>query len=258
MADTYSEEMAVRICERMVGGDSLLKVCQTDGFPSIATVYRWRAAHPEFDHLLHRASQDQTDTFAMQMIDISNETVTSMPEAARQRERIHTLMWICARQRPKKWGDKLQVGGAEDLPPLQSPESQLDAIRRLAFLLRKAEGQIEDARAAEGPKPLQLAFTPSTPRDPESLRPELLLSPMMDSARRGAFTVEQPYVLTTEERLAAIAAQKRTEEEARLRRRHQELEELAQYGGAAEQGRDTYRTPAVYGSGRSPLSHRGR
>jgi hypothetical protein len=37
----YTEEIAAGICERLVMGESLRNICQSDGVPHLSTIMRW-------------------------------------------------------------------------------------------------------------------------------------------------------------------------------------------------------------------------
>ncbi|MFX8836770.1 hypothetical protein ABTM80_19580, partial [Acinetobacter baumannii] len=54
-ARAFASKLAVRICERIAGGESLRAICRDDGFPARATVFRWLAEHPTFAEHYARA-----------------------------------------------------------------------------------------------------------------------------------------------------------------------------------------------------------
>jgi hypothetical protein len=44
----YNSEVAWAICDRLVEGESLRRICSDAGMPGKATVFRWIARHKEF------------------------------------------------------------------------------------------------------------------------------------------------------------------------------------------------------------------
>lgn len=49
---------------------------------------------------------------------------------------IETRLKLLAKWNPKKYGDKMAVGGAEDLPPIKTDADPMDTARRVAFILQ--------------------------------------------------------------------------------------------------------------------------
>jgi hypothetical protein len=54
-----------------------------------------------------------------------------------RRLQIETRMRLLGKWAAKRYGDKVAVGGAEDLPPIQVADPT-ETARRIAFLLQKA------------------------------------------------------------------------------------------------------------------------
>jgi hypothetical protein len=45
---SYSDALADAVCERMLNGESLVKICEDEEMPSRTTIYRWMDARPDF------------------------------------------------------------------------------------------------------------------------------------------------------------------------------------------------------------------
>lgn len=129
----YSEETGLRICERLVEGDSLRKICREENMPAIATVFRWLDAHEKFREHYARAREAQADTLADEITDIADdasgdyyerpvgsegetERVVDSEHINRSRLRVDTRKWIASKLKPRKYGDKLELGGDPDSP----------------------------------------------------------------------------------------------------------------------------------------------
>jgi len=138
----YNLEIADTICERIAGGESLRSILKTEGMPSMPTVMRWVLNIPEFDSKYARARQMQAEVWADEMIDIADDAVNDYmvkknkdgdaigyelngENIQRSKMRLEQRRWYAEKLRPKVYGPKIAIGGAPDLPPIQTT-NQLD------------------------------------------------------------------------------------------------------------------------------------
>lgn len=124
----YSQDLADRICEQLADGKSLRTVCLADDMPDKRSVFRWLRIHEEFSHQYARAKEESADALSDEMLDIaddgSNDWMASSDggqdyngdHVQRARLRIDTRKWIASKLKPKKYGDKLEVGGDPSNP----------------------------------------------------------------------------------------------------------------------------------------------
>lgn len=117
----YNEQVADIICERLADGESLRAICQDEDMPSKATVFRWLGKHKEFQDQYARAREEQAESFADEMVAISDEKETKVVIAsedeqvvvfdstavARNRLRIDARKWVASKLKPKKYGDRV-------------------------------------------------------------------------------------------------------------------------------------------------------
>lgn len=128
----YSEAHADSICEHIASGKSLVSWCQAEeGRPSYTSVMRWLEANEGFREKYARARTDQADFLAEQIIQIADDGLndtyqdeegnvrTNQDVIARSRLRVDARKWYASKLAPKKYGEKVAVGGADDLPPIQ-------------------------------------------------------------------------------------------------------------------------------------------
>ncbi len=73
--------------------------------PTATTVFRWLASDADFREQYTRAREDQADTFVDEIIHIAD----TVEDAQAARVRIDARKWVAGKQRPKKYGDKLDV-----------------------------------------------------------------------------------------------------------------------------------------------------
>ena len=126
----YTDEIADRICEAIIEGKALYKLCKGDDFPSERVVYYWLDQFPEFVQKYERARELQQDRASDEIVEIADETTD--PNKARLQ--IDARKWRASKLAPKKYGDKLDLNHSGSLERLT--DEQLDA--RLAQLLGKA------------------------------------------------------------------------------------------------------------------------
>lgn len=123
---TYGPEITDIICERIANGESLKSICEEDGLPDKATVFRWLAAHEEFRDRYARAREVQADALFDDILSIADDGRNDWMERKngdgenigwqengealrRSQLRIDARKWMAGKLRPKKYGDKLEL-----------------------------------------------------------------------------------------------------------------------------------------------------
>lgn len=149
---SYTQELADRLCEQLAHGRSLRSVCKADDMPDAATVFRWLRTNDQFCEQYTRAKAEAADAMVDEMLDIADDAVNDWMAANdpenpgyrlngeainRSRLRVDTRKWIAAKLKPKKYGEKVAVGGADDMPPIQTTDmTEVEVARRIAFALQ--------------------------------------------------------------------------------------------------------------------------
>lgn len=124
----YDEVVAEAICEALIAGHGLARICKLPGFPSLNIVYRWIDEEPDFREMYGRARALQQDAAVDEIIQIADTD----PDPQRARNRIDARKWRAAKLAPKKYGDQQNINLSGSIT---IPEDQLDA--RINELLRK-------------------------------------------------------------------------------------------------------------------------
>lgn len=125
------------ICDRIAQCEPLHKIAEVAGV-SKGTLIVWLADFPD---QYARAREAQADRFAEEILEIaddgSNDTYqtdngeqVNHDVIARSKLRVDARKWLASKMAPKKYGEKIAVGGADDLPPVQ----QLHAMSTDALL----------------------------------------------------------------------------------------------------------------------------
>lgn len=69
----FSWDLADRICELIVLGNSLESISKRAGFPSLWVVRRWRRKHPEFNNMIRIAREDRAEFYLSKMAALAAE-----------------------------------------------------------------------------------------------------------------------------------------------------------------------------------------
>lgn len=116
-ASIYTEDLATNICDRIAEGESLRTICNDRDMPNWRTVLRWLEQDEAFASKHARAREAQADVMDERILKIADSCTNETANA--DRVRLLAYQWRAARLAPKRYGDKLQLGQAADLGPLQ-------------------------------------------------------------------------------------------------------------------------------------------
>lgn len=127
---SYTEKIALIICERLSDGESLRSICRDPEMPAKTTVFKWLLDIDGFSNQYARAKEESAESHADDMLDIADETHndhyidengnTKVNNEAIQRSRLRvdTRKWIASKLKPKKYGERIQneITGANGGP----------------------------------------------------------------------------------------------------------------------------------------------
>lgn len=122
---TYTPDIALLICERLVEGESLRAICRSEGMPPLGTVFRWLEAQEAFRDQYTRAREIQAESFADELTEIADDGSNDWmvrrnrdgemvgwqengEAIGRSRLRVDTRKWIVSKILPKKYGEKTE------------------------------------------------------------------------------------------------------------------------------------------------------
>ncbi len=122
---TYSEEVAEQICDLILDGGILSKICMQDGMPSSRTVLRWLDRHEDFRRLYDRAREIRAEVWAEEILDISDDTsddwidkekpdgstdrVVDHEHVTRSKLKVDSRKWLMSKAAPRRYGEKLDL-----------------------------------------------------------------------------------------------------------------------------------------------------
>ena len=102
-----TSQITDQICQELMSGKPLTMICRSKDLPSLATVHRWIAKHPEFAKQILQARRVGTQYYLDKMID-ELETV-SAKDVGIVREKLHHYRWLASKLLPSLYGDKQEV-----------------------------------------------------------------------------------------------------------------------------------------------------
>jgi hypothetical protein len=110
---TFTEETADAICDALIGGKSLVDICDWPDMPNRRTVYRWMDENPDFASRCARAREGQADFMDHKILVVADACTPETAQA--DRVKISAYQWRAAKLAPKTYGEKLEVEGKIDL-----------------------------------------------------------------------------------------------------------------------------------------------
>jgi hypothetical protein len=109
------------ICQRVEDGESLRAISLDLGVP-LSSANKWIDIDENRRVHYAQARDSRAEGYFEDLDDVSKDATTALTavEVAGLRLKADNIKWKLARMNAKKYGDKVSVGGADDLPPIKS------------------------------------------------------------------------------------------------------------------------------------------
>jgi hypothetical protein len=108
----FLQDSADEICKRIMKGESLASICRDDFMPARWLVYEWLAANKDFSDNYARAMEVRADHVFDEVMEIADDPLNLTAENLNAaRLKIDARKWALGKMQPKKYGDKLELGG---------------------------------------------------------------------------------------------------------------------------------------------------
>lgn len=114
----YTDELVLKILDRIAGGESLPSICRDKAMPNRDTIYAWLMKHAPFRERFTLARELRADVYFDQILEIADDPTGDVvandgkrsidwENVQRSRLRVDARKWICARMNPKKYGERI-------------------------------------------------------------------------------------------------------------------------------------------------------
>ena len=100
-------EITNQICEKLMSGGPLTRICEAKDLPSLSTVHRLINKDPSFAKQIIQARKVGCQFYLDKMID-ELETVSNK-DVGIVREKLHHYRWLASKLLPSLYGDKQEV-----------------------------------------------------------------------------------------------------------------------------------------------------
>ncbi len=108
----YHEYWAQRICSHIERGWSLRGFCEKDGNPRMPTVLKWLKESPDFQAQYAHAREASADADADHIGNLAEKAAHGLIDPQAARVAIDARKWLAGKRKPKKYGERLELGGA--------------------------------------------------------------------------------------------------------------------------------------------------
>lgn len=120
--------------KRISAGSTIHKVCEEDGMPDVATIYRWMRADPAFRKMYDDAVMDRASGYSEKIGLVAERVLTGEIEPDRARVALDAFKWISTKLIPA-FGDRQQISMHVE----HTHKLHLDALKVLAQAKRNIE-----------------------------------------------------------------------------------------------------------------------
>jgi len=132
----YTPELADLVCARLAEGESMRSVGRDESMPCTTSLFKWLREIPEFAQQYAKAKEESADAMAEDSLDIADNQVEQplivdgLPlqidgkvvmikdavSVNHAKLRIDTRKWYASKLKPKKYGERLDLGNSDGKP----------------------------------------------------------------------------------------------------------------------------------------------
>jgi hypothetical protein len=140
--EAVPQDVADTICRRLEMGESLRAICESEGMPTVRTVFDWVHKSPDFAQQYARARDAGCELEFDEIKSIADDVDG---DTDRARLRVDARKWRLSKQLPRKFGDRIGVehaGGVSvqatitPAPPAKEVAQLVDELTSLRDRLR--------------------------------------------------------------------------------------------------------------------------
>lgn len=120
----FNEEIAQKICDLILEGNSIRSICSFVNMPHVATVMRWLKDHNDFAKSYTLAKQQYAEFIFDKIVEIADQCPMDKDSIAKARLMIDARKYAVSKLAPKKYGSKI-----ENIEVMESPNIQINIVR---------------------------------------------------------------------------------------------------------------------------------
>jgi hypothetical protein len=102
----FTDQIVATICDRIVEGESLRRICADDKMPAMSTVMEWLRSNDDFRGRYARAREAQAEVMDDMILEVAAGAEDN-PAAARVK--IEAYKWRASKLAPKVYGERQHI-----------------------------------------------------------------------------------------------------------------------------------------------------
>lgn len=132
----YTEELGERICELVMEGEhSLIAITKIPGMPTRVQLMRWLDKYPEFAAKYYRAKNMQAEVLDARIQDTADACTEETTHSSMVK--IKAYQWRASRIAPKRYGEKVEIGGDKDNPLMMTVNAARQLDDKIGRLIKR-------------------------------------------------------------------------------------------------------------------------
>ena len=113
----YSKAYGEIICQKVVEGLTFSAICSLPGFPTVATLARWRVENSDFDDAVKESRKMRAEMYHDQIAkDINSDEEASKEDIAARKLKMDRLKWLASVNDPETFGTRTKISGDSSAP----------------------------------------------------------------------------------------------------------------------------------------------
>jgi len=111
----FSQIVADIICQKIIEGDSMTKICEDPNFPSVSIVAKWKKMNDDFATQVRASYQSRADHYHDKVLSEAEKTKTK-DDAPAQKVKIDAYKWAAEKGNPEQYGNRTKLIGDPNAP----------------------------------------------------------------------------------------------------------------------------------------------
>lgn len=113
----FSMEQAMRICQAIREGKTLMQIAEDSTFPSIHVISYWRKLNTQFDEEIRLARKQRAEYYHDKVLELAN-TISDDDNVAVAKFKADQYRWAAEKGDPSSYGNKIEHTGSNVAPSI--------------------------------------------------------------------------------------------------------------------------------------------